>query len=158
MDFGGRYILGANRQRIWEALNDETVLAKVIPGCETITWRDETSLDLAVKVNLGVMAPVFTGELELSDVDPARTYTLSGRAHGKLLGKAHGAARVELADEGEDTMLTFAAEGGASGQLLSIGKPLIGQSVQKVIDGFFERFARSVGVELTILPPPVLDA
>lgn len=139
---------------VWNALNDTDVLGAVIPGCERIEWTSPTTLDLGVKVNLGVIAPVFTGELDLSDIEVASSYVLSGRAHGKLLGKAHGAARVTLDDHPGGTLLTFTAEGGASGQLLKLGKPLIGQSVQKVIDGFFERFAHVTGFGLEVLPPP----
>lgn len=143
--------MGAPRLQVWQALNDTAILAEVIPGCENIAWRDETSLDLGVKVNLGVMHPVFTGELELSDIEPARAYTLSGRAHGRILGRAHGQARITLSDSGDDTQLSFLAEGGASDRLLALGKPLIGNSVQKVIDRFFERFAGAMQVSVIAL-------
>lgn len=149
MDFGGTYILAASRDAVWRALNDAVVLQKTIPGCKNIVWRDATSLDLAVQVNFGVAHPVFTGELVLSDVDPACAYTLSGRAHGKLLGKAHGSARVKLSDHGDSTLLDFRAEGGASQRLLALGKPLIGSSVQRVIDHFFTRFADVMQVSIT---------
>lgn len=147
-------MLAAPRQTVWLALNDTNVLANVIPGCEKITWRDAASLDLAVRVNLGVMHPVFTGELELSEVDPAVSYILSGRAHGKLLGKAGGAARITLADAGPDTVLAFKAEGKASERLLALGRPLVGNSVQRVIDRFFQRFADVMQVELTPIESP----
>lgn len=146
--------MGAHRQQVWQALNDTEVLKATVPGCEQIAWTSDTKLDVAVKVNLGVMAPVFHGILQLSDIDPAQSYVLSGRASGKLLGKAQGAARVTLEDQGAGTLLTFRAEGGASGQLLKLGKPLIGKSVQNVIDHFFQRFADAMSTSLEVLPPP----
>ncbi len=157
MDFGGTYLVKAPRLKVWQALNDTAILARVIPGCEQITWRDDTSLDLKVKVNLGVMHPTFTGELELSDIEPARAYTLSGRAHGRILGLAHGAARVSLSDSGEHTLLDFKAEGGASERLLALGRPLVGASVQKVIDHFFARFGEAMNLEVTPVKPAPED-
>ena len=68
-------------------------------------------------------------------------------------GLAHGAANITLADDPGGTALAFAAEGGASGQLMRLGRGLIGNSAQKVIDGFFERFAAAMGTGITALEP-----
>lgn len=151
MDFGGRYRFAAPRAKVWHALNDTAVLKAVIPGCEAIDWTGPHTLDLKIRVNLGLMHPVFSGELELADIHPAERYTLSGRGKG-LLGLANGAADIALADDGDGTLLTFAAEGKADGKIMALGKGLIGNSAQKVIDGFFERIGTEMGVEVHPLP------
>lgn len=153
MDFGGRYIIAAPRVAVWAALNDTEMLKAAIPGCHKIEWRDETALDLEIKVNLGIVHPTFRGELNLTDIVPAERYTLSGRGKGGLLGMAEGSADIVLSDAGDDTMLVFAADGGASGQVMKLGKAVIGNSAQKIIDGFFERFGAAMGAEVTPLPP-----
>lgn len=152
MDFGGRYIIAAPRSAVWSALNDTAMLKAAIPGCDSIEWRDATALDLAIKVNLGVVHPTFRGELILSDITPAERYTLSGRGKGGLLGMAEGSADIVLSDHGADTLLVFSANGGASGQLMKLGKAVIGNSAQKIIDSFFERFGNAMGAEVTPLP------
>ena len=151
MDFGGRYRIAAPRSAVWAALNDTATLKAAIPGCHRIEWAGETALDLEIKVNLGVAHPVFKGELLLSDIVPATRYTLAGRGKGGLLGLAEGSADIALADDGEATLLVFAAKGGASGQIMRLGKAIIGNSAQKVIDGFFERFGDAMGAEVTPL-------
>lgn len=151
MEFGGRYRIFASRAAVWAALNDPEMLKSAIPGCSRIAWAGPDSLDLEIKVNLGVVHPVFKGELLLSNIVPAQSYTLVGRGKGGLLGLAEGSADIELADDGEATLLSFAANGGASGQIMRLGKALIGNSAQRVIDGFFERFATAMGVEVVPL-------
>jgi len=151
MEFGGRYRMAAPRMQIWAALNDPDMLKAAIPGCHLIAWSGPDRLDLEIKVNLGVMQPTFRGELILSDIVPAESYTLSGRGKGGILGLAEGRAEVTLADDGEDTILVFTAHGGASGQIMKLGRTLIGKSAQRVIDGFFERFGAAAGVEVTPL-------
>lgn len=153
MDFGGHYRIAAPRVAVWAALNDTEVLKAAIPGCHRIDWVGETALDLEIKVNLGVMHPVFKGDLLLTGIVPAERYTLAGKGRGGLLGLAEGSADIVLSDLGEDTMLVFAAQGGASGQLMKMGKAIIGNSAQKVIDGFFERFGAAMGAEVTPLQP-----
>lgn len=153
MEFGGRYLLGAPRPLVWAALNDTEMLKAAIPGCQRLDWVGDGALDLAIKVNLGVMHPVFSGDLTLSGVVSAERYTLAGKGRGGLLGLAEGAADIVLADNGTDTELVFTARGGASGQIMRLGKALIGNSAQKVIDGFFESFAAAMGASIVALTP-----
>jgi carbon monoxide dehydrogenase subunit G len=154
MDFGGRYIIAAPRVAVWAALNDADMLKAAIPGCHAIAWSSDTTLDLEIKVNLGVAKPVFKGELALSNIVPAERYTLSGRGKGGLLGLAEGSADIVLSDDADNTLLVFTAQGGASGQIMSLGKAIIGNSAQRIIDGFFERFGAAMGAAVKPLPPP----
>ena len=152
MEFGGKYLVSAPRQVVWKALNDTQVLKATIPGCRSIDWTGETTLELEIQVNLGLMQPVFSGDLELRDIIPAERYTLAGKGRGGLLGKAEAAADIVLTDAGHDTQLVFIAQGGADGGIMKFGKALIGSSAQKLIDGFFERFGEAMGVEVKPLP------
>ena len=150
MDFGGRYLFGAKRADVWAALNDVAVLKAVIPGCEAIGWTSEHTLDLKVRVSLGFVHPVFAGDLTLSNVLPAESYTLAGRGKG-MMGLAQGAADIRLADTDGGTLLSFDAVGKADGRVMALGKTLIGNSAQKVIDGFFASIGREMGVTVTAL-------
>lgn len=153
MDFGGNYVLAAPRTHVWDALNNTAMLKAAIPGCHRIDWAGPDALELEIKVNLGVVHPVFKGDLALSNVIPAQRYTLSGKGRGGLLGLAEGAADIVLSDLDGATNLVFSANGGASGQIMRLGRAIIGNSAQRIIDGFFERFAAAMGVEITALPP-----
>jgi len=151
MDFGGRYLFGTSRLEVWAGLNDAAVLRAVIPGCESIAWTSPTTLDLRIRVNFGLMHPTFSGELLLSDVHPAERYTLTGRGKGGMLGLAHGAADVVLADAPGGTILSFTAKGKADGGIMRLGKALIGNSAQKVIDSFFVSIGKQMGVPVATL-------
>jgi len=151
LQFGGRYLFHAPRAAVWAALNDTAVLKAAIPGCKRIDWTGDNALELEIKVNLGIMQPVFTGDLTLSHVVPAHRYTLSGRGRGGVLGMAEGAAHVVIEDAEANTMLEFTAVGGADGRIMKLGKALIGNSAQKLIDGFFARFGDAMGAKVTSL-------
>lgn len=153
MEFGGRYIVDASRLRVWEALNDAHVLKASIPGCKRIQWVSDTRLEAEIGVNLGVVKPVFTGDLILTRVVPAESYTLTGRGRGGFLGMAEASADIVLTDAGAATRLVFRATGGASGQIMTLGQKLVGHSAQRVIDGFFERFGTAMGAKVTPLAP-----
>jgi len=178
VDFHGSYLLLAKRQTVWRALNDTSVLKSAIPGCHHIEWVSKTSLDLSVKINLGIVHPVFAGELRLSDVEAAKNYVLSGRGHGKILGLAQGSAAISLSDVDQNspaeamgrfvselkqdreissgdeiTWLRFSARGGASPRIMALGSRIVGASAQKIIDRFFIRFADAMDTRVCVLPP-----
>ena len=157
MDFGGRYRFGATRAAVWAALNDVQVLKAVIPGCEFIEWTSPHTLDLRIKVSLGIVHPTFAGDLTLSNVRPAQRYTLTGQGRG-VLGLAQGSADISLVDDGSDTILSFAADGKADGGVMRLGRALIGRSAQRVIDGFFESIGREMGATVTALSHPQTPA
>jgi len=152
VDFGGRYLFGAKRAEVWAALNDTAVLGAVIPGCQTIEWTGPDTLDLSIKVNFGIVQPTFEGMLTLSNIREAESYTLSGRGKGGLLGMARASADISLEDAADGTVLTFAAAGHADGGIMRLGKAIVGNSAQKVIDGFFESIGTQMGVSVTPLP------
>jgi carbon monoxide dehydrogenase subunit G len=154
MEFGGRYRFSAGRLAVWHALNDAAILKAVIPGCERIEWTGPASLDLVVRVSLGIVRPHFSGQLELSDVHPAERYTLTGRGKGGLLGLAQASAQIALADDGPDTILSFDAIGKADSGIMRLGRALIGNSAQKIIDGFFEAIGGQMRTKVVPIAAP----
>jgi carbon monoxide dehydrogenase subunit G len=153
MEFGGRYHFAADRSAVWAALNDAAVLKAVIPGCERLEWTSPTTLDLKVRVGLGPLRPAFSGELSLSDIHDAERYALSGRGKG-LVGFAQAAAVIALADaRNGGTVLSFTAHGHADGGIMRLGRSLIGNSAQQIIDGFFAAIGDQMGTIVTTLPP-----
>lgn len=151
MQFSGRYRFAAPRAAVWAALNDAEKLMAAIPGCRRLDWTGPDTLEMELKVSLGVLSPTFTGDLQLRDIVPAERYTLSGRGRGGVLGMAQGAAHIVLADAGGGTALSFTATGGADNAIMKLGKALLGKSAQRVIDHFFERFGETFGAAVTPL-------
>lgn len=151
MEFGGNYLLAASRADVWAALNNAEKLKAAIPGCHRIDWTGDHSLEVEIKVNFGIVSPTFTGDLTLSNIIPAERYTLSGKGRGGILGMAQGSADIVLSDVEGGTNLRFTATGGADGGIMKLGKALIGNSAQKIIDGFFTRFGDAMGATVTPL-------
>lgn len=149
MQFGGKYLLAAPRQEVWHALNNADVLKACIPGCQKLEWVSDAALELEIKVNLGIVHPVFRGDLWLEGVVPAERYTLMGKGKGGVLGMAQGSADVVLADSGTGTKLVFTAHGGASERIMKFGSALLGDRAQRLIDGFFIHFGEVMGTTVT---------
>lgn len=53
MTMKGEVSLPADRQTVWEKLNDTEVLKACIPGCQTLEQTGENALSAVVKVKVG---------------------------------------------------------------------------------------------------------
>lgn len=147
MEMTGEYKIPASRQKVWEALNDPEVLATCIPGCQELNKDSDTELSATVKSKVGPVSATFKGKVTLSDIDAPNGYKISGEGTGGVAGFAKGGAEVQLADDGDGTLLTYTATGQVGGKLAQIGSRLIDSTAKKMANEFFGKFAEIVGGE-----------
>ena len=72
-------------------------------------------------VKIGPISARFTGNVQLSDIDPPNGYTISGEGQGGVAGFAKGGAKVALADDGADTLLSYEVHAQVGGKLAQLG-------------------------------------
>jgi hypothetical protein len=144
MEQSGEHRIAAPRDKVWAALNDPEVLKRCIEGCEALERTGPDALTGRVRVKVGPVSAVFSGDIALRDFDPPNGYRLEVSAKGGAAGFAKGQARVRLAEEGEATVLTYVAEGSVGGKLAQIGQRLVDATARKTADDFFQAFAREV--------------
>lgn len=145
MDMTGEYRVAAVRQRVWEALNDPTVLQQCIPGCEEIQKLSDVEWTAKVTAKVGPVKAKFGGKVTLSDLDPPNGYKITGEGTGGAAGFAKGGAVVRLTDDAEATVLSYTVQAQVGGKLAQIGSRLIDGASRKMADDFFARFAEIVG-------------
>src|SRR5689334_25406430 len=144
MTMSGEVQLPANRQAVWEKLNDPEVLKACIPGCEELEKTDDYSFRAIAKVKVGPVSARFKGRVTLSDLDPPNGYKISGEGEGGVAGFAKGGATVALAEKDGGTLLTYDVEAQIGGKLAQLGQRLVNGAAKKVADDFFQNFATAV--------------
>ncbi len=147
MEMTGEYRIPAPRQRVWEALNDPEVLKHCIPGCQSLEKVSDTEFNGRVVASVGPVRATFGGKVMLSDLDPPQSYTISGEGSGGVAGFAKGGAKVNLAEDGAETLLTYAVQAHVGGKLAQIGSRLIDGVARKMAIDFFGSFAAAVAAE-----------
>ena len=131
-------------QTVWEALNDAEILAQAIPGCEGLEKISDTQLSAKVKLKIGPVSAIFTGEVTLSDLAPPHAYVISGSGKGGVAGSASGSAKVRLGEieGGNATRLTYEVEAAVAGKIAQLGSRLIESTAKKLAGKFFDEFVR----------------
>ena len=146
MKMSGEYTLNAGREAVWQALNDPEVLRLCIPGCESIEKLSDTEMEAVATAKVGPVKAKFKGKVQLSDLDPPNSYTISGEGSGGAAGFAKGGAKVTLADaDGGGTVLAYDVDATVGGKLAQIGQRLVDGAAKKMADQFFQAFADQVG-------------
>jgi carbon monoxide dehydrogenase subunit G len=158
MDMTGEYRITAARQKVWEALNDPTILQQCIPGCEEIQKLSDVEWTAKVTAKVGPVKAKFGGKVTLSELDPPNGYTITGEGTGGAAGFAKGGAVVKLTDDADATRLAYVVQAQVGGKLAQIGSRLIDGASRKMADEFFSRFAEIVGGPPTAAPAAPIAA
>jgi carbon monoxide dehydrogenase subunit G len=153
MDMTGERLIAADRDRVWSALNDTEILKFCIPGCETLESSSPTAMRAVAAIKLGPISAKFSGDIELSDIDPPNGYTISGQGAGGVAGFAKGSAQVSLIEQEGGTLLRYTVKAQIGGKIAQLGARLIDSTAKSMAEQFFTKFANRL-VPMTADTPP----
>ncbi|WP_333713596.1 CoxG family protein [Yoonia sp.] len=140
MELSGARTIAADVDTVWAHLNNAETLKTCIPGCEELTGSPEEGFAAVVTQKVGPVKATFKGEVQLSNVVPGQSYTITGEGKGGVAGFAKGGADVVLTPVEGGTELTYEVEAKIGGKLAQLGSRVIGGFARKMADQFFDRF------------------
>ena len=148
MEMNAERRISANKEKVWEALNDIETLKSSIPGCDVMDAISDTSFNAQITAKVGPVKAKFKFDVTLTDIDAPNSYTINGQGQGGAAGFANGSAAVSLREDGDETILTYHAKAKVGGKLAQLGSRLIDGTAQKMADEFFGTFSKIVGGDL----------
>ena len=146
MKLTGSYNIPANKQTVWEALNNSEILKECIPGCDEFIKNSDTSFTATATNKIGPFNASFTGEVELKDLNPPNNYKIVGQGNSPV-GFASGEAYVELVENNGITTLSYTVDANVGGKIAQVGSRLIDMTAKKMADIFFGKFSELVTPE-----------
>ena len=144
MEIAGEYRIAAPRAVVWQAILDPDMLRRCIPGCKELEQTGENAFAAKVQIKVGPVSATFSGTVELQDIEPPSSCRIVGQGNGGVAGFAKGDAKVTLAEDGEETLLTYVADAQIGGKLAALGGRLIQATARKLADQFFSAFAEAL--------------
>ena len=146
MKLSGSYQINLSKQKVWEALNDPEILKKAIPGCEEFKKNSDTEFTATATNKIGPFNASFTGDIELTDLDPPNSYKITGSGNSPV-GFASGEATVKLEDNEKGTNLIYEVEANVGGKIAQVGSRLIDMTAKKMADIFFGKFSELISTD-----------
>ena len=140
MELKSEYKINASRRSVFAALNDPEILRQCIPGCESLEKESDTEMTATVALKIGPVKAKFKGKVELSNLVPPESYSISGEGAGGAAGFAKGGAHVKLVEDGSGTLLQYEVKADVGGRIAQLGGRLIDSTARTLSGKFFKRF------------------
>jgi uncharacterized protein len=132
----GSHEIAASRERVWDAMQDPAVLARTLPGCQSleVTGPDE----YAATVNAGVASVkgIYRGSVRLTDQQEPERYTLHARGAGGP-GTIQAEAEVRLEEKDDATVVHYDADAVVGGMIGGVGQRMLVGVAKKTAGEFF---------------------
>lgn len=141
MEMKDEIMLNANREKVWDALNNPEVLKACIPGCESFEQSAENEFTATVVVKVGPIKAKFNSKVTLTDIVAPVSYKLVGEGQGGVAGFAKSDISVELIEQPDNTtLLKYSANANIGGKIAQLGSRMIDSTANKLAAQFFTNF------------------
>jgi carbon monoxide dehydrogenase subunit G len=133
----GSYGLAMPRERAYALLQDPAILAKCIPGCESLEKIGPDEYAMKMKMVLAAVSGSFDGKVKISDAVPPEQFRMSVEGTGKI-GWMKGGGLLTLT---ENTQATYQGDVQVGGTIAAVGQRLIDTTAKMLIKRFFDKLA-----------------
>jgi len=126
----------------YEMLQDPDVLARAIPGCESLEKIGENEYRMKMKMALAAVSGAFEGKVRIADQSAPSSFRLVVEGAGKI-GFVKGEGLLKITPDGEGSDVAYDGDVQVGGTIAAVGQRLIDVTSKAMIKKFFEKLAGS---------------
>jgi carbon monoxide dehydrogenase subunit G len=154
VNLDGSAVLSGSPEEVWAVITDPAVLARTIPGCETLEQTGDDEYRMNVSVGVGAIRGTYAGEVKLTDRQRPRSYVMHASGAGAP-GNARATVTINLEPAGDGTTnLTYSADAVIGGPVAGVGQRMITGVAKRMAGQFFT----AIDDELTGAVVPIAAA
>ncbi len=154
MKISGSSTLEAPVEKVWEAIQDPAVLARCIPGCESLTALSEDRYAMSVTAGVAAIKGTYAGEVALSDKVTPSSLTMKASGAGAP-GTIEADVKVRLAPSAAGgTDLSYDADASVGGAIGGVGQRMLAGVTKKMAGQFFTALDRDIAGERAAVAGP----
>ena len=136
LELVGEHAFPVPRDVLWRLLTDPDVLAKAIPGCNTVRAIGPDRYEMGLKLQVGGVTGEYLGTVALSDKREPEHYVLDIDGQGSI-GFMKGRAAFDLEASGENaSLLRYTGSAEVGGLAAGVGQRVL-SGVAKFLAGRF---------------------
>ena len=140
MKIAGSHTLALTPERAYEMMQDPEVLARTMPGCESLEKTGEDEYKMKMKMVLASLSGAFDGKVRIADRNPPSSFRLIVDGTSKL-GFMKGEGLLKFAASGEGTEVSYDGEVQVGGTIAAVGQRFIDSTAKMMIKRFFDKLA-----------------
>ncbi|UOY00415.1 SRPBCC family protein [Blastococcus sp. PRF04-17] len=153
MNLDGSAVLHADPDKVWSVITDPAVLARTIPGCESLEQVGDDEYKMNVTVGVGAIRGTYAGEVRLSDQQRPKSYVMHASGAGGP-GNVRAKVLINLEPSDEGTTLTYSADAVVGGAVAGVGQRMMTGVAKRMAGQFF----KAIDDELTGAVVPISTA
>jgi carbon monoxide dehydrogenase subunit G len=137
VNLDGSAVLHADPDRVWSVITDPAVLARTIPGCESLEQVGDDEYRMNVSVGVGAVRGTYAGEVRLSDQKRPESYVMHASGSGAP-GNMRATVTINLhPDDAGTTTLTYSADAVVGGPVAGVGQRMMTGVAKRMAGQFF---------------------
>ena len=141
MRISGTYTLPLPQERAYAVMQDPEVLARAIPGCESLDKVGPDEYRMKMKMALASLSGAFEGKVRITEQTPPNSFRLVVEGTGRIgFVKGDGLLNLSSAEAG-GTEVAYEGEAQVGGTIAAVGQRLIDGTAKTMIKKFFDRLA-----------------
>ncbi len=153
MKISGSNTLSAPVEKVWEAMLDPAVLARCIPGCESLTTTGPDQYAMRVTAGVAAIKGTYDGEVALADKQEPSSLTMKAKGAGAP-GTIDATVAVRLTPSATGgTELTYDADAAVGGAVGGVGQRMLAGVTKKMAGQFFTALDRDIAGERPAAAP-----
>ena len=143
MQLSGSYTFNAPRDAVWNAMLDPTAISHCMPGGEEFTELGNDRYEAKMRVGIGAIKGTFAGKIQLLEQVRPTSYRMSVEGGGGP-GRVKGSGVLTLAEQSDETVVTYDGDAHVAGLIASVGQRLLSVTARKMIEQFFKCMEKQV--------------
>jgi carbon monoxide dehydrogenase subunit G len=136
----GSYTLALPRERAYQIMQDPEILARAIPGCESLEKIGPDEYRMKMKMALASLSGAFEGKVRIMEQTPPESFRLVVEGSGRV-GFVKGDGLLKLSPVEGGTEVSYEGDAQVGGTMAAVGQRLIDGTAKMMIKKFFEKLA-----------------
>jgi len=122
-------------------MQDPEVLARAIPGCESLEKVGPDEYRMKMKMALASLSGAFEGKVRITEQTPPNSFRLVVEGTGRIgFVKGDGLLKLSPAEAG-GTEVAYEGDAQVGGTIAAVGQRLIDGTAKTMIKKFFDKLA-----------------
>jgi uncharacterized protein len=132
----GQHTIDVDRQRVWDALQDPAVLARTLPGCQSLEVTGPDAYAATITAGVASVKGTYQGKVSLNEIQAPASYTLVASGAGAP-GTVQAEAKVRLEETAGSTTIHYDADAVVGGMIGGVGQRMLVSVAKRTAGEFF---------------------
>ena len=143
MHLEGTYTFNAEREVVWDMLQDPNVIGSIMPGSQGMEKIGDNQYQSVLEVKVGPVTGRFESNIELADIHAPESYKLLMNGKGPA-GHVTGEGLIRLEYTDGVTTMHYSGDAKVGGRIAAVGQRLLDVAAKSIAKQSLNSLAKKI--------------